>query len=221
MTNYARDEFDRVPEAASRQGVHRAPSAPARPRLWPVLSVGIGALVVGLAAFLLLPQLGFEAAVSPFSAKAEAAAPAEPSARPSGTPSAAESSGAAEPEKPSATSSETPSASESASPSATAPGASEDLGSAVDKTLPVSVYNGTLTSGLAGRVGATVEADGWVLGEVANWQGAPQKQSVIFYSDAAHRASAEALGDLLGITTFVESADFQAPVVVVLGPGYQ
>ncbi|MBT2520952.1 LytR C-terminal domain-containing protein [Arthrobacter sp. ISL-28] len=217
MTNYARDEFDRVPEATSRQGVHRAPAAAARPRLWPILSVGIGALVVGLAAFLLLPQLGFEKAVSPFSAKAEAAAPSESSARPSVTPSAAESSGAAEAEKPS----ETPSASESASPSTTAPGAIEEFGSAVDKTLPVSVYNGTLTSGLAGRVGATVEADGWVLGEVANWQGAPQKQSVIFYSDAAHRASAEALGDLLNITTFVESAEFQTPFAVVLGPGYE
>lgn len=217
MTNYARDEFDRVPEATSRQGVHRAPAATARPRLWPIMSVGIGALVVGLAAFLLLPQLGFEAAVSPFSAKAEAAAPSEPSARPSVTPSAAESSGAPEAEKASGT----PSASKSASPSPTAPGAIEGFGSAVDKTLPVSVYNGTLTSGLAGRVGATVEADGWVLGEVANWQGAPQKQSVIFYSDAAHRASAEALGDLLNITTFVESAEFQAPFAVVLGPGYQ
>jgi hypothetical protein len=91
----------------------------------------------------------------------------------------------------------------------------------VDKTLPVSVYNGTLTSGLAGRVGATVQADGWSLGQVANWQGAPQQQSVIFYSDAAHKASAEAIGALLNITTLVESAEFQTPIAVVLGPGFQ
>jgi hypothetical protein len=92
---------------------------------------------------------------------------------------------------------------------------------AVDKSQPVAIFNGTLTSGLAGRVGATVQSDGWVLGEVSNWQGAPQQQSVIFYSDAAHRANAEALSALLNIPTLVESADFQTPVAVVLGPGYQ
>jgi hypothetical protein len=91
----------------------------------------------------------------------------------------------------------------------------------VDKSQPVAVFNGTVTSGLAGRVGATVQSDGWVLGEVANWQGSPQQQSVIFYSDAAHRANAEALGALLNIPTLVESADFPTSVAVVLGPGYQ
>ena len=35
LTRYARDEFDKAPETASRQGVHRAASAPSRPRLWP------------------------------------------------------------------------------------------------------------------------------------------------------------------------------------------
>jgi hypothetical protein len=214
MTNYARDEFDRVPEASSRQGVHRAVSAPSRPRLWPILSVGIGALAVGLVAFLLLPQLGFQAAASPFSANAAGAPPSTPSAASSAKPStSAKSSGASNNAAPSAT--------PSSSPSATTPAAAQALGSTVDKTLPVSVYNGTLTSGLAGRVGATVQADGWSLGQVANWQGAPQQQSVIFYSDAAHKASAEAIGALLNITTLVESAEFQTPIAVVLGPGFQ
>lgn len=214
MTNYARDEFDRVPEASSRQGVHRAVSAPSRPRLWPILSVGIGALAVGLVAFLLLPQLGFQAAASPSSANAAGAPSSTPSATSSAKPSTeVKASGASNAAAPSAT--------PSSSPSATAPAAAQALGSTVDKTLPVSVYNGTLTSGLAGRVGATVQADGWALGQVANWQGAPQQQSVIFYSDAAHKASAEAIGALLNITTFVESAEFQTPVAVVLGPGFQ
>jgi hypothetical protein len=213
MTNFARDEFDRVPEASSRQGVHRAVSAPSRPRLWPILSVGIGALAVGLVAFLLLPQLGFQAAASP-SANAAGAPSSTPSATSSAKPSTAvKASGASNAASPSAT--------PSSSPSATAPAAAQALGSTVDKTLPVSVYNGTLTSGLAGRVGATVQADGWALGQVANWQGAPQQQSVIFYSVAAHKASAEAIGALLNITTFVESAEFQTPVAVVLGPGFQ
>lgn len=215
MTNYARDEFDRVPEASARQGVHRAVSAPARARLWPILVVGIGSLAVGVFAYLLLPQLGFQAAANPLAAMTSEAPPSSapgsqssPSASPTATPSAGATS-------PSASS--TPSASESASA-----GDSAVLNSsAVDKSQPVSVYNATLTSGLAGRVGATVEKDGWVLGEVSNWQGAPQQVSVIFYSDAAHKANAEALGALLNITKLVETGDLQAPVAVVLGPEFQ
>ena len=214
MTNFARDEFDRVPEVSSRQGVHRVVSAPSRPKLWPILSVGIGALAVGLVAFLLLPQLGFQTATAPQPAAAAgtstSTAPASPTARPS------------ESAAPSATASASPSASDPASSSALEPATSETIApAAVDKSQPVAIFNGTLTSGLAGRVGATVKSDGWVLGEVANWQGAPQQQSVIFYSDAAHRANAEALSALLNIPTLVESADFPTPVAVVLGPGYE
>jgi hypothetical protein len=213
MTNFARDEFDRVPEVSSRQGVHRAVSAPSRPKLWPILSVGIGALAVGLVAFLLLPQLGFQPVLASPSA---AAAGTSTSASPTATPSAEATSGATALESPS------PSASDAASPSAVQPATSETISpAAVDKSQPVAVFNGTLTSGLAGRVGATIQTDGWVLGEVANWQGSPQQQSVIFYSDAAHRANAEALSALLNIPTLVESADFPTPVAVVLGPGYQ
>jgi cytoskeletal protein RodZ len=214
MTNFARDEFDRVPEVSSRQGVHRVVSAPSRPKLWPILSVGIGALAVGLVAFLLLPQLGFQTATAPQPAAAAgtstSTAPASPTARPS------------ESAAPSATASASPSASDPASSSALEPATSETIApAAVDKSQPVAIFNGTLTSGLAGRVGATVKSDGWVLGEVANWQGAPQQQSVIFYSDAAHRANAEALSALLNIPALVESADFPTPVAVVLGPGYE
>ena len=216
MTNFARDEFDRVPEVSSRQGVHRVVSAPSRPKLWPILSVGIGALAVGMVAFLLLPQLGFQTATAPQPAAAAgtststSTAQASPTARPS------------ESAAPSATASASPSASDPASSSALEPATSETIApAAVDKSQPVAIFNGTLTSGLAGRVGATVKSDGWVLGEVANWQGAPQQQSVIFYSDAAHRANAEALSALLNIPALVESADFPTPVAVVLGPGYE
>ena len=212
MTNFARDEFDRVPEVSSRQGVHRAASAPSRPKLWPILSVGFAALAVGLVAFLLLPQLGFQPAITP--PPAAAADTSAASVSPTATPSAGAT--------PSATPSASASASEPASPSALEPATSETIApAAVDKSQPVAIFNGTLTSGLAGRVGATVKSDGWGLGEVANWQGAPQQQSVIFYSDAAYRANAEALSALLNIPTLVESADFPTPVTVVLGPGYE
>lgn len=224
MTNYARDEFDRVPEAASRQGVHRAAAAPTRPRLWPILSVGTGALAVGVAAFVLLPHAGFEAAGQSSSEAAAAVAQSggtaseEASAKPS---SAAPSAGASKPASPSAAASADPSEAAPPSPAAPEAAAVDVLGSSVDKALPVSIFNGTLTSGLAGRVGGTVEADGWTLGQVGNWQGAPQQTSVIFYSGAERKANAEALGELLNITTLVETAGFEGSVAVVLGPGFQ
>ena len=91
----------------------------------------------------------------------------------------------------------------------------------MDKTQPVTIYNATTTAGLATRVGGTVTSDGWALGERGNWGGVPQQTSVIFYSGVEQKDNAEALGTLLGIETLVDSAEFNMPLVVVLGPGYQ
>jgi hypothetical protein len=91
----------------------------------------------------------------------------------------------------------------------------------VDKSQPVTIYNATTTAGLATRVGGTVTSDGWTLGERGNWGGVPQQTSVIFYSGVEQKDNAEALGTLLGIDTLVDSAEFNMPLVVVLGPGYQ
>ena len=202
MTKYARDEFDRVPETSTRQGVHRAVAESRRRRLAPILAVGAAALAVGLVAFLILPKLGFSAGGNTLAVSAEqggssaaastASSQAPPSQAPSGTPS--------------------PSATPSATPTQTL---------AVDKTQPVAIFNGTTTAGLATRVGGRVSGDGWTLGELGNWGGVPQQRSVVFYSGAAQKGNAEALGQLLGIETVVDSAEFQVPLVVVLAPGFQ
>jgi hypothetical protein len=205
MTRYARDEFDRVPETASRQGVHRVASGPARRRLWPILAVGIAALAIGLVSFLILPKLGFLPAGSQAATSTESSAAAEAGAEPS---AGSEGSASAEP---SGTAEAKPSATPSATPSS-AP---------LDKSQAIAVYNGSGTAGLAGRVGSTLQADGWTLGQVGNWGGTPQKTSVIFYAGPAQKAKAEALSLLLKIPTLVNSAEFQVPVVVVLGPGFQ
>ena len=81
----------------------------------------------------------------------------------------------------------------------------------------MAIFNGTTTAGLANRVGGTVSTAGWKLGTLGNWGGVPQKSSVVFYSGAAQKGNAEALGKLLGIQTVVDSAEFQLPLVVVLG----
>ncbi|MDQ5861172.1 MAG: LytR C-terminal domain-containing protein [Actinomycetota bacterium] len=205
MTKYARDEFDKVPESASRQGVHRAASAPVRRKLWPILAVGILALAIGVVSFLILPKLGFTQAGSEASTSQESTAAPEASAAPS---AGAESTANPGP-------SESPDAEPSASPS-NVPSAAE-----LDKTQGVAIYNAAGTAGLAGRISSMVQADGWTLGQVGNWGGAPQQTSAIYYSGPAQKANAEAVSELLNIPTLVESQEFQVPLVVVLGPGYQ
>ncbi|KIS28508.1 hypothetical protein TV39_03555 [Arthrobacter sp. SPG23] len=216
MTKYARDEFDRVPEASSRQGVHRVASEASRRRLGPILAVGVAALAIGLVAFLFLPKLGFAPAGSPLMAAGSALG------SPSASPSVEVPQGTASPgAEPGAEASVAPAASETPaadSPSATVPSAEAQ---AIDKTQAVAVYNGTTTAGLAGRVSNTVAGDGWTLGPVGNWGGMPQQSSVIYYSGPEQKANAEALGELLNITSLVDSAEFQLPVVVVLGPGFR
>ncbi len=194
MTKFARDEFDRVPQNSSRQGVHRVVAAAPRPALWPVLILGALALVVGLTAFLILPK-------------------SAPSSAPQSQQSASLQSGSASP-----SASRTPSASPSTSPTPTP--TPTPSAPAIDKTTPVAVYNGAGVSGLAGRVSTTVQNDGWVLSDVGNWRGAPQQGSAIFYNGPAQKGNAQALGKLLGITELLDTAQYQVPVVVVLGPGY-
>lgn len=204
MTKYARDEFDQVPQNTSRQGVHRDSQDATRPTLWPVLTVGAVALVLGLVAFLILPNLGIVAPSA--SSSVTTPAPQQTSTSPSAAPSASSSAPPASNEP-----STEPTPSTTPSPS-TAP---------VDKSVPVAVYNGTGTAGLAGRVAGLVQGGGWTLSTVANWGGLPQQTSVIFYNAPTQKANAEALGALLGIQSIVETPDVQQPLVVVAGPGYQ
>ncbi|WP_104044647.1 LytR C-terminal domain-containing protein [Arthrobacter sp. ZGTC412] len=216
MTKYARDEFDKVPETASRQGVHRAASAPSRVRLWPILAVGIAALAIGLVSFLILPKLGVSTLDNQASVSREAAPLAGTGSTPSATPEASpEPSAEATPSASSA-----PEASTAAGPEPE-PDEPTSAPAFVDKTQSVAIYNAAGTAGLAGRVGGTVQADGWTLGQVGNWAGSPQQASVIFYQGAGQLPSAQALAALLGIPTVVNSTEFQVPLVVVLGPGYR
>ncbi|MFE4229885.1 LytR C-terminal domain-containing protein [Arthrobacter sp. NPDC056886] len=213
MTKYARDEFDRVPETSTRQGVHRAVAGARRRSLTPILAAGFVALAIGLVAFLILPKLGFsggQAAAVSAGERASASASSSPSASGPASPSPAQTSPGVASTAPAAA---PPSATPSATPSAAAAG--------VDKTQPVTIYNGTTTAGLATRVGGTVSSAGWTVGQTGNWGGVPQQTSVIFYSGAEQKGNAEALGTLLGIDTLVDSAEFNVPLVVVLGPGFQ
>lgn len=215
MTKYARDEFDKVPETASRQGVHRTATAPTKVRLWPILVVGVAALAIGLVSFLILPKLGLSAAGSQASpSQVSSSQEASPLASPGPTSSAT----ADAPGGPSADALPSVTAEPEAEPEATAP-APEPV--YVDKTQSVAIYNATGVAGLASRVGGSVQSDGWTLGQVGNWAGAPQQSSVVFYAGADQLPNAQALAGLLGIPAVVESTAFQVPLVVVLGPGFR
>lgn len=211
MTKYARDEFDKVPETGSRQGVHRTASAPTRVRLWPVLAVGVAALAIGMVSFLILPKLGFGG----LEAQASASMEASPLAVTGATPSA-QATGSVPPATAAPSASAEPSAGGGPEPTASA-----TRQAVVNKAQAVAVYNATGVGGLAGRVGGMVQADGWQLGQVGNWAGAPQKTSVVFYAGEEQLASAQELAALLNVPTVVNSSEFQAPLVVVLGPGYR
>jgi hypothetical protein len=214
MTKYARDEFDKVPETTSRQGVHRTASAPSRVRLWPILAVGLLALAIGAVSFLILPTLGYSGPANQASSSLQAAPLADTGATETAAPeSTPEPSVEAQ-----------PSASDEPVPTAEAepePTTQPDAPVFLDKTQPVAVYNAAGTAGLASRVGGTVQADGWTLGQVGNWAGAPQQGSVIYYSGPDQLANAQALAELLGVPSTVSSTEFQVPLVVVLGPGYR
>lgn len=202
MSQYPRDEFDKVPETSTRQGVHRERLIPARSSgVGLIITVGVLALLVGLAAYFVLPRLGIgeDSSASPQATESSAPAP-ETEAEQSPTPSA--SPAPSETPVPTPTPEPTPEAAEA------------------DRTQPVVVLNASGVSGLGAGISARIGADGWTTAQVANWGGAPLQTSVIFYNGEAQRANAEELSVLLGIPTITESPEF-AQVTVVAGPGFQ
>jgi len=202
MSQYPRDEFDKVPETSTRQGVHRERLIPARSSgVGLIITVGVLALLVGLAAYFVLPRLGIGEGSSASPAVSNSSTPT-PEAEPAQSPSPSASP------TPSATPTPTP----TPEPTPEAPEA--------DRTQPVVVLNASGISGLGAGISARIGADGWTTAQVGNWAGTPMQTSAIFYNGEAQRANAEALSALLGIPTVTESPEFTL-VTVVAGPGFQ
>lgn len=205
MSKYPRDEFDKVPETSSRQGVHRERLIPSRSGgLALIITVGVLALVLGLAAYFVLPRLGIGQ---------DAGAPAP----------VADSSEAAETPEPQATETEPPAPAPEPSPDTTpspTPTPEPAPAAVVDRTQPVVVLNATGIGGLGANVSARIAGDGWTTAQVGNWGGLPVQTSTIFYSSAEQLPNAQELARILGIPTLFESPDFSM-VTVVPGPGFQ
>lgn len=211
MNTYPRDEFDAVPEAPRRQGVHRTrgessadggESPSARGLRW-ILAAGILALVLGAVSFFVLPRLGL---------------PGEPAAASAATSTASARSTPA----PSTSTPGTPSASPSQAPSSAAPSSTPtpSVPAGVDQSLEVGVYNATSTAGLGNRVAATARSAGWSVSTVGNWSGAPVDGPVVYYRSAEDAASAKALAAQVGVPTVLQAPALGLPLAVVIGPGY-
>lgn len=204
MTKYPQDHYDDVPEYTDQVGAHRA--AVAKPESNTGLNVLIIAaalaLVVGIVAFLLLPQLRndwFGASAPTDEQTTEA--PADPS----GTDADAETdAGAGEAE----TTDEDATGGDETDPTGGETGAGDDLeggeepdptGAAnVDYSQGIEVYNATMTPGLAGQATQQLTSAGFNVPITANWQGSAVSSSVVYYAD--DEATAQAIADELGIT---------------------
>lgn len=204
MSQYPQDEFDRIPETAARQGVHRERLIPVQGSgLGLKIAVGVLALLVGLAAYFLLPRL-------------QGGGSAGPDRIPQAT--AAQE---VEADQPSSDRMRSPAASEAtATPTPTAT-ASAPAEAPVDKSQVLNVLNSTGVPGLASTAAGRLAADGWTATVPGNWAGTPLETSVVFYNSEVQRPSAEAVGSALGIAAVQEAAEVSPAVTVVLGPGFQ
>ena len=193
MSKYPQDEFDRIPETAARQGVHRERLVPVRGSgLGLKVAVGVLALLVGLAAYFLLPRLEVGGSV-----------------------------GAAQIPQPTASREADPGPSDRARPPAPSEAPASAETEQLDRTQVLNVLNSTGVPGLASTAAGRLAADGWTATVPGNWAGTPLETSVVFYNSEVQRPSAEAVGSALGIPAVQEAAEVSPAVTVVLGPGFE
>ncbi len=218
MTNYPRDEFDRVPEFSNRNGAHRAAgwaasaaSAGGGSGLRWLMITGAFALLVGLFSFLLLPgMLGGQGPL-----------PAPPAATPSATPSSTKKPDATKASTESQATDSTGSTDDVSSPPATStPGSTAtDTGALVNKGARIGIYNGSIRGGLAGIGSRTLSGAGFTQVSAGNWT-KKVTYSTVYYRQASFKATAEAAAASLGITSVMQSTNIPGEIAVVLGRNF-
>lgn len=124
-------------------------------------------VVAAVAVFAAWNQLGSresETASGPSSTPSASASPASSSPSASAKPST----------KPSATASSSPTPKPSTSPS------SSPSAIVIDRSVPVTVLNGTRRTGLAARVATELKAKGWTVVSIGNWRGTGIDTTTVF-----------------------------------------
>ncbi len=96
----------------------------------------------------------------------------------------------------------------------------------LDPAIPITVLNGTTTTGLANTVGDLLVGEGWegaAIGVGSRSSAATQDvaATAVFYSDPANEAAARALVQSLGVGAVRLGNDYpNSPMTVVLGADY-
>lgn len=213
MTDHPRDEFDKVPEASARQGVHRERLIPARSGgLGLKITVGVLALLIGLGAYFLLPRLGFTGGGEDATAVLPTSAPSE---------AATQDTGASDGPSASAGATQDADAGVTGEPGSEATSTAGTDGEEPDLAQTVNVLNGTGSPGLASVAAARLASEGWVSVLPGNWAGAPLDTSVVFYNGEEQRSAAESVAADLGIGDLADSPGISPYISVVLGPEFQ
>lgn len=196
MTNYPRDEFDRVPEFNTRVGSHHAhgwaQSAASKSTggklLWVVLTAVI-VLVIGATSFIFGPQLKDSIAGSSSSESSQS-----------------QDGDAGE----SADSSEEASPSDSSSPSSTIDDAEVLFGQ------QIGVYNGASVAGVAGAGEEAMAEAGFTNIVADNWS-KPADVSAVYYVSESYRTTAQKAAEVLNIDEVLQTSNIPNRVTVVLG----
>jgi hypothetical protein len=200
---YPADEFDAAADRDGPRGVHRAPRSAWR-KAWPFLVIVVlfPALAYGLVTW--MSDSGGKL-ISDFGSSQPANAVTDaPTDAATGVVPAAPTPGATDTSPP-------PAVASSAPPAAPAP----------VLTTPVSVLNAANVTGAAAAEAKKLTAGGFTRVTAANGSGAGVTTTTVFYATAAQKTTADAVAQLLGITTVTKSST-RAPggITVVLTPGY-
>jgi hypothetical protein len=175
------DERFVVPLEASRRGAHRARVNPVVAVL-PLIAVALVVAGVVALAYTLLSGTVFSGGTD----SAGQTPPARDLPVATGSPSVTSQP------------SRTPEATASASGKPTA-SARPTRTARVDKSIVLSIFNGSDVRGLSRQAAAALEQEGWKHGEPKNWEGTPVEETTIFYSTADQVASARAVRAVLGV----------------------
>src|SRR3954453_12825964 len=174
------DERFTTPIEASRRGAHRARPKPVSAGLPVIAGIAVVLLVIG-GAYTLLSSNNGSSTPKNGAAVVGADGPAATStkaATPAKTPSAGQSGGAA-------------------TTTAEAPAGDGD----VNKDITLKVLNSITVKGLAKKVQASIESDGWKVGQTGNSLNRNLAVTKIYYGKAVDKPTAEALEKDLGFGT--------------------
>jgi len=202
VSQYPQDEFDVAGRERGPEGVHRQPPSLLR-SLAPFIAVIV---IVPLLAWGAVSLLGGGGGEDP-QAEPTATATTEVTEEPTGETESPEGE-TPEGETPEGTPEE----------ETTEPGLGED----VILGTSISVLNGAGVQGLAGQVAAELQEAGFTTVGAADYTAGSPDVTTLYYRNADLAATAEAIGELVGIDTLVEapSATQNVEIAIVLRADY-